>query len=249
MQVVQHQHQRPPGRRALQEGGHGIEESETRSLGLELGRGRQIGEEIAELREEPGEVGGSLAKLGSETVRVGIAKIRPQRLHPGPVGGGAARLPAAADQDPRAARSRLCDQLLGQAALADPGLADKQEQPAAACEGVIETADELSQLAVATHKGAPCGLHCRLVRRRLLRRQVEFGILGEYRPLELAEPLTRLDAQLPDQCPAGVLVGLQRVRLAVRAVQRQHQLRPQALPVGVLADQRLELPHHLGMTT
>ena len=114
------------------------------------GAGGRSGEEIAELREEPGEVGGSLAKLGSETFRVGIAKIRPQGLDPGPVGGGAARLPAAADQDSRAARFRLCDQLLGEAALADPWLADQQEQPAAAREGVIETADELSQLAVAT---------------------------------------------------------------------------------------------------
>ena len=80
----------------------------------------------------------------------------------------------------------MCDQLLGEAALADAGLADEQEQPPAACEGVIETADELGQLALATHKGAPCGLHRRLARRRLLRRQVEFGILREYRPLELA---------------------------------------------------------------
>ena len=47
------------------------------------------------------------------------------------------------------------------------------------------------------------------------RRQVQCRVLREYRPLELAEPLARLDAQLLDQRPARVLVGLQRVRLAV----------------------------------
>jgi hypothetical protein len=60
--------------------------------------------------------------------------------------------------------------------------------------------------------------------------------LGEYRPLELAQTLSRLDPQFVDQCPAGVLVGLQRVRLAVAAVEGQHQLRPQTLSVGVLGD-------------
>jgi hypothetical protein len=35
--------------------------------------------------------------------------------------------------------------------------------------------------------------------------------------------------------------------LAVAAVEGQHQLRPQTLVVRVLADQRLQLPHHLGM--
>ena len=130
-----------------------------------------------------------------------------------------------------------------------PGSPTSKNSRAVAREGMIETVDKLSQLALAAHKGAPCGLHCRPVRRWLLRRQVEFGVLREYRPLKLAEPLARLDAKLPDQCPAGVLVGLQRVRLTLRAVQRQHQLRAQPLPVGVIADQRLELPHHLGMTT
>ena len=74
-------------------------------------------------------------------------------------------------------------------------------------------------------------------------------VLREYRPFELAQPLARLDPQLLDQRPAGVLVGLQRIGLAVRAVEGQHQLRPQTLPIGVLCDQRLQLPHHLGMTT
>ena len=61
MQVVEHEHQRARGRRTLQEGRHGIEESEARSIGLERRRRRQITEAVAELGEEPGYVGGALA--------------------------------------------------------------------------------------------------------------------------------------------------------------------------------------------
>ena len=142
-----------------------------------------------------------------------------------------------------------CHQLLGQAALADPRLADQQEQAPTAGEGVIETADQLSQLGIATHKRLAWGLHRRVGRHQLGCRQLKLRVLREYRPLEPAEPLARLDPELLDQSPARLLVGLQRVRLAVRPVQGQHQLRPRALSVGVVADQRLELPHHLGMTT
>ena len=50
-----------------------------------------------------------------------------------------------------------------------------------------------------------------------------------------------LDAQLLNERPAGVLVGLQRFGLAVRAVERQHLLGAETLAVGVLGDQGLEL--------
>jgi hypothetical protein len=76
----------------------------------------------------------------------------------------------------------------------------------------------------------------------------EPGILREDRALQLAQALSRLDPELLDELAPGVLVGLERVGLAVASVQREHQLRAQALPVGVLGDQRLELPHDLGVT-
>ncbi len=82
-------------------------------------------------------------------------------------------------------------------------------------------------------------------RDRLGRRRGELRRLGEDRPLELAQPLPRLDAELLDQAAARVLVGLQRVRLAIAAVQREHELPAQALAVRVRGDQRLELADHL----
>jgi hypothetical protein len=108
-------------------------------------------------------------------------------LHPGPVGGGSARLPAAADEDARATRSALCDHLLGEAALADAGLADEQEQAPPAGKGIIETPDQLGQLARAAHKRAARGLQCRLAcRRRLRGGEMELRVLREYRSFELA---------------------------------------------------------------
>ena len=44
-----------------------------------------------------------------------------------------------------------------------------------------------------------------------------------------------------------VLVGLQRVRLPVAAVQREHQLRAQPLSIRMLDDQRLERSDDLGV--
>jgi len=88
--------------------------------------------------------------------------------------------------DLRAARSGACGQLVGKAALADPGLAGHQEQAPAAREGVIETAYELGEFALAAHKRAARTLRSRLGHLRLLHRELESRILREYRPLELA---------------------------------------------------------------
>ncbi len=72
-------------------------------------------------------------------------------------------------------------------------------------------------------------------------------ILFEDCSLELAQALPGLDAELLDELAPGVLVDLQRVGLAVRAIQGKHQLRSEVLSVGVVVDQRLELPDHLRM--
>ena len=57
-----------------------------------------------------------------------------------------------------------------------------------------------------------------------------------------------VDAELLDQDRAGPLVGQQRIGLPTRAIQRQHELRPQPLPQRLLADQPLQLGHQLPMT-
>ena len=75
----------------------------------------------------------------------------------------------------------------------------------------------------------------------------ECGIVLEHRLLQPPQALARLDAQVLDQRMARVLVGLQGIRLPVAAIQREHELRAQALAVRMLADERLEAAHDLGV--
>ena len=67
------------------------------------------------------------------------------------------------------------------------------------------------------------------------------------RALQFPQFLARLDTELVDERPSSLLVGLECFRLPARPVERQHQLRVQALAVGMLAWQRLELADQLGI--
>ena len=70
------------------------------------------------------------------------------------------------------------------------------------------------------------------------RRDVELRILVEDRPLEAAQFRPWLDPELLDQARPRRPVGLERLRLPARAVEREHQLAAQALRQRVLGDQR-----------
>ena len=63
--------------------------------------------------------------------------------------------------------------------------------------------------------------------------------------MQVAQCAPRLDAEPLDQRPACRPIRLERLRLSPRAIQRQHQLRAQALTERILVDQRLELPDQL----
>ena len=69
----------------------------------------------------------------------------------------------------------------------------------------------------------------------------ESRILGEDRLLELAQLLTRLDAQLLVEQPAALPVRVERVGLPSRAVQGEHELPPQPLTQRVFLNESLEL--------
>jgi hypothetical protein len=88
----------------------------------------------------------------------------------------------------------VCAQLVGEAALADAGLAGEQDQTPAADEGIVETSGQLGQLGLAAHERAARADRGGLGRARPFGRQVEPRILGENRALELAQSLARLDA-------------------------------------------------------
>ena len=76
-------------------------------------------------------------------------------------------------------------------------------------------------------------------------RRLELGVLAQDLALELLELRARLEAELLEERAAGVLVGGERVCLPAGAVEREHQLRAQALAVGLLGDEPLQLGDEL----
>jgi hypothetical protein len=71
--------------------------------------------------------------------------------------------------------------------------------------------------------------------------EVKRRFLAKDRPLELAQRRARLERQLLDQHPPGVLIGGERIGLPAAPVQRQHQLCMQMLAQRMLLNQHLEL--------
>ena len=84
-------------------------------------------------------------------------------------------------------------------------------------------------------------------RRRVGDGELERRVVAEDRLLELLQRLARVEAELVDERGARVLVGGERVGLAAGAVEREHQQAAQALAQRVLAHERLELGHGLGV--
>ena len=72
-------------------------------------------------------------------------------------------------------------------------------------------------------------------------------IAGQDRPLQPLQVRAGLQSQLLDQQPVALPVHLQRLGLASRAVQGQHQPLPQPLPQRMACDQGGQLPHQAGV--
>ena len=73
----------------------------------------------------------------------------------------------------------------------------------------------------------------------------EGTLLAEDGAVERLELRARLDAQVFDQRASRLVVCRQRLGLPARAIERQHQVRPQALAERVQADERFDLGHEL----
>jgi hypothetical protein len=71
--------------------------------------------------------------------------------------------------------------------------------------------------------------------------ELEPGVLAKYRRLQALQARARFDPQLLDHLPARRLVCAERLRLAIAAIQREHQLTPEALLPRLLLDDRPEL--------
>ena len=82
---------------------------------------------------------------------------------------------------------------------------------------------------------------------RRRRRRVEPRILAQDRLLEVAQLRAGVDAEPVHERGPRLAVGLERLGLAIRAVQRQDELRTQALAQGLGGDERVELRHQRGV--
>src|SRR3954453_5413833 len=174
------------------------------------GSGRSaVGEEPPKLGKDRGQFGPFAAQLRSHRLGTVVADVRAQRLDPGPVGGCAAGLPAAADVHPRPALSRVATDLLGQPALADARLAGDEHEPSVTRERVLERFKERGELTLASDERVRRAFGFGLGRRA----GVEGGVLAQDRLLEVAQLSSRLESEPVDERPACILVRRQRLRL------------------------------------
>ena len=71
--------------------------------------------------------------------------------------------------------------------------------------------------------------------------RVKPSILAQDRGLETLQRRRRLDPELVEQGTAAGAIGVERLALAARPVEGEHQLAPETLAVRVLRDQRANL--------
>ena len=148
------------------------------------------------------------------------------------------------DQPDTADGAQGADGLDGGAGLADARRPDHRDQPAV----VDQAADGLEVLGPPDQGAGQGGQVADDQGRRRSgggRGGVEGAALEQDLPLELAQRLPRLDAELVDEQPARPLDGGQRVGLPPGAVQGGDQGGPQALAQRVPAQQPFQLGDHL----
>ncbi len=146
LQVVDHDEQGALGAQRAQEQRDGVEQGEARAVGLQgLGDLGQV-EALAHLGGEAADPAGAGTQPPAQLVVGGARGQLADHLHPGPEGGRAAAVPAAGPDDARPGAPRLLAEGLGQARLADPGLAGEQHEAAPARGGVGQRGSQVRQL-------------------------------------------------------------------------------------------------------
>ena len=104
--------------------------------------------ELHELGQHLRDITCTRPQVASDIGRLRGSQVATERLHPRPVRGCAGVLPASPPEDEVALASRLPGQLVGEATLADPGLATEEDQAPASRARLVQQGDELAKLAV-----------------------------------------------------------------------------------------------------
>lgn len=152
VEVVENDQERLRRPCRTEEGGRRVEEPKPRVLRIGRGRCRHVSQQLVYLGHDLRELRGARPELSTQDLWDLDADVRPQCLHPRPVGGRPTRFPAAAPQDTDALLLGPCGQLVRQPAFADPGLTSDEEEPAAPLHGVVKPGDQLAELALSPNK-------------------------------------------------------------------------------------------------
>ena len=176
---------------------------------------------------------GRRVQLGEARDQVGR---RSQRVHERLVGNRQALVAAAVEHEALGVVHRA-GELRRQPCLADPRLSRHQHEPRTAHPQPVE-ALHLGLASDERRAGRDAQRWRQVARERallspdaLLRAGEQRRIPREDRVLERAEPLTRLDPQVLAQGRPRVAIRVQRVRLAIAAVEREHLLGAEAFPI------------------
>jgi hypothetical protein len=176
VEVVENDQERLRRPRRPEEGGGRVEEPEPGVLRIGRGPCRHVRQHLADLGDDLRELGGARSELPTEGLWCLDADVGAQCLHPRPVGGRAARFPATAPHDPDPPLLGSSRQLVRQTALADPGLATKEEEPTAPTRRVVEPGQQLAQLAVSPDEDITGRTGCDVARTHVHRPIVPGGV-------------------------------------------------------------------------
>ena len=187
---------------------------------------------------------------GDDLVAVAVARISAQRLDPRPVCGSSSRFPASTPEHGHPPLPGALRDLVEEPALADARLARHEHEAPSAGHGRVKRTLERIQLgpasdqrvALAAGRRRLAALTWRARRGHGLRAlNVQLGSLRQDRLLEISQRRTWLDADLLHQRLASLAKRGERIALAARAIEREHQLAAQALAERVASYQRLDL--------
>jgi hypothetical protein len=242
LEVVQHQHHRPVGAQPGQEPGDRIQQAQPLLVGLQrLGRGDRA-QRLEQPGDQPGERAGGRAELGPQPGRADLRRIpgdgldeRLVRRHPG-------TFEAAPRQHQGATPAGGRRELLEQAGLADPGLAQDRHDLGGAGSGILIGREQPGQLVVAAIAGV-----ARHHRRLIGGPPGQGGILAQDPVVEVLQLRAGVDTQLLAQRPPQGAEPLQCLGLPAIPIARQQQLPPAALAQRVAGDHDLQLPDQVVM--
>ena len=128
VEVIEDQYERRILGGVPQERRDGIEEAEPRALRFQVVELWCVGKQVPQIGQEVCEIRRSRTELPLQSLAVAVSDVGAERLHPRPVGGCAAGLPAPAPEHGGAPRVGMGRELVGESALADSRLAGKERE-------------------------------------------------------------------------------------------------------------------------